>query len=730
MTVRIGTPLQRPAAQAGFDQALGDQLQGKARDARLTLISLKGYIRPNNGPLREGNIRLINTTNAKELAFAYKSFGWGPQYRKDRTAQALVGLLQAAGVADAKAKVDALLKPGQAAYATLSAATLDQLLSDAEVMQALAGKPQAKQAPDSSVQLQAQAPVDQPPVDQQPVNQQPVDHPPQALHYTDRKLKDAFTDFKPRGFGELLRNPDFVAAERKPTFFTAVHKDGRFLEFRDLSAAPFILEANARAVEDEFLYMDFRDQHPSDKGEFRAPDWLVVRDPQGSDGTPSAFRLVDRQTFTQDPRFAGQTFEVWATFTVDPSRAPSNLPPVQLPKLAQAHLAQPAKPQTPKDQALQFMEQQGYAIDRGGLGKGAFGATFLAQKQGRTEVVKLFLDGSRYARAGALKAEVMDGKRDVKKYSDFYATYLAKAGDPARHKPSVIHPSSYIVEQPGGGPDAGFATIPVAEFKQRARQAANAGAPLKCVGLVMDKAPGENLDALLKKGKGLPGGAADARRFALSGLQTLKSLNERGLIHRDIKPANLNFDASTGQVHFFDTGMMFKVRKAAADRGAWVQQKTADQQRSAELPKLGLGTPGFMHPQMTKDGKVGTQADLHSFALTLMEASFDKLYIDKVHPIKARLNTLALSRTGLQKSLMRLTGPSSNEQTRAQAQQFLRDAQNPSTMANLIMRCLEMADTHSTPPARWADRNFSNKQLQSLIDHPALKQVNRWAATT
>jgi serine/threonine protein kinase len=54
---------------------------------------------------------------------------------------------------------------------------------------------------------------------------------------------------------------------------------------------------------------------------------------------------------------------------------------------------------------------------------------------------------------------------------------------------------------------------------------------------------------LLRKGQGLPGGMNDAKRMALSGLQTLKSLNERGLIHRDIKPANTNFDARSGPIN-------------------------------------------------------------------------------------------------------------------------------------------------------------------------------------
>jgi hypothetical protein len=127
---------------------------------------------------------------------------------------------------------------------------------------------------------------------------------------------------------------------------------------------------------------------------------------------------------------------------------------------------------------------------------------------------------------------------------------------------------------------------------------------------------------------------------------------------------------------------------------------------------------------MNIDGRVGTQADLHSFGLSLLQAAYGRVGIDTIHPPEARTkNSLDLSAAALQKRLIKLAGPGTDAQTQAQALQFLADARDPSSMAHLIMRCMDMANTVSTPPACWADRKFSGAQLQSLVDHPALREV-------
>jgi hypothetical protein len=51
-------------------QGLGDGYKATA-----ALEDLRHYIRGPNGQLREGNIRVINTTHDGTLAFAYKSRG-------------------------------------------------------------------------------------------------------------------------------------------------------------------------------------------------------------------------------------------------------------------------------------------------------------------------------------------------------------------------------------------------------------------------------------------------------------------------------------------------------------------------------------------------------------------------------------------------------------------------------------------------------------------------------
>jgi serine/threonine protein kinase len=523
--------------------------------------------------------------------------------------------------------------------------------------------------------------------------------------------EDTFKKQRPQFFEKLLRNPAHVALEPNQKFFSAPLKDGRYVQFRDISAAPFLMQAASGAMQDEAIYDEFREQHQSDTEDFRPPDWLLVRDADAQDNTTAAFALVDREQFTTDPNYAGKFFMVWATFTVDPKRALSNMPVVQMRK----------PPPSQKDLAIQFLEQQGYDIDRKRLGQGAFGAAFTAERNGQTEVLKLFVDSGPGAKGGALKAEVMTGRRELDTYGDFYASYLHKASDPHWEKPLIIHPGSYIVEQPAGG--AGFEAISVADFKQRARLADAAGAGLKCVGLVMQHAPGNNVQTLLQAGRGMPGGLNDAKRMAKSGLRTLKSLNERGLMHRDIKPANMNFDAQAGELHFFDTGLMFKIKKTDADRRRGVSDKDAQSQRFDQLPIGRMGTSGYMHPTMVAGEQVGTQADLHSFGLTLLQSAYSHLNMATLRTLEPISNEDSISREELEQKLTQLAASGPDSQARDQARQFLQDVRDSSSMANLIMGCMEMADTQVHTAAQWANRQFSDERLQVLMNHPSLAQV-------
>ena len=118
MPVTLPANTQLASHLGGFGDALGAQVSKE--QATQTLKALHNYIRDGQGNLRAGDIRIVNTTNQGALAFKYKSFGWGPAHRTERTAQALVELLNKAGVADAQSRVDQLLKPKGAARGRLS----------------------------------------------------------------------------------------------------------------------------------------------------------------------------------------------------------------------------------------------------------------------------------------------------------------------------------------------------------------------------------------------------------------------------------------------------------------------------------------------------------------------------------------------------------------------------------------------------------------------------------
>ncbi|MEI7786886.1 MAG: hypothetical protein WCK08_21060, partial [Betaproteobacteria bacterium] len=118
-----------------------------------------------------------------------------------------------------------------------------------------------------------------------------------------------------------------------------------------------------------------------------------------------------------------------------------------------------------------------------------------------------------------------------------------------------------------------------------------------------------------------------------------------------------------------------------------------------------------------------TQADLHSFGLTLLQTAYSHLDMETLRALDPRSSDYSMSRKELEHKLTRLSASGPDSQARDQARQFLQDARNPSSMANLIMLCMEMADTQVHTAARWANRQFSGEKLQALMNHPSLAQV-------
>ena len=568
----------------------------------------------------------------------------------------------------------------------------------------------------------------------------------------DPRLLAAFAARKPALEQALFASPERVKLEHDPGFFPKIQlKSGQMGAFRDLSGPqvpllkikPGCLDAPGL----DRLYDNFRKDHPRDDQALRAPDWLVVRNPFGTDASEGAFELIERQALMSDPRFQNEFVEIWATVTVDPNEPVRAVPPepraAQVPPagggstilvesgvgpqssqsraqsngsaMPAAHQAGAQRARQPTAaEVRQALQQMGHTLQNQVLGQGAFGATFPATHQGQDEVIKLFMN-----RSGDLEPQSMNGIRSVNQVSELYAAYLVRARDAAWVKPQVIAPSHYIIQSAPGSATP-FETVPVDQIKQRVRQAAAAGGSLPCLGLIMARAPGENLGELLAKGAGLPGGQKDAMRLARSGLQSLRSLNARGMVHRDIKPANLNFDPQTGQAHFFDTGMMFKSRKVAADRpGAKGNAVRAQNERRNALPDRFAGTPGYMHPKSGGSVRVGSQQDLHAFALTTLHAAYPQLSIDVLAPDRRQV---AVGLTQLMQRLDDLSKRAPDQNVRDQAKQFLEDTQNANAAAHLIKTCLELAN--DIQPATWANRQFSDGKLQELLNHGALQGLD------
>lgn len=610
MPINLDVKTQVHARQVGFGDALSKDLDLKESprtDAVATLKKLSTYIRDGSGQLRQGDIRIVNTTNSKELAFRFKSFGWGQQYRKDRTADALVGLLEKAGVADARQKVDDILKPaGAQAYGRLSAQGLNRLLQSEAVQQALNG--------------------------QQPVA--PQDRPPPAgpLASFDQRLDDLHQ--------QVLKLKNDVRADFQPP-----------VADQPWQAPAMGLAHQAKAA------MPPAAPPPQPNLGAQAPVGGPAQAKAGAQAQPP---VVDR---TQAPLKQVETFMSANGFTFPPNQ---------------------------------------------GLAKGGFGTILMAQSNGVDQVVKVFQKGS----AGSEKFDLqtLDGKRTVNTLSELYASYLSKSRDARWERPAVIAPSAYIVQSAA---PQGFELIGVDQIRARAR---NTKGGLKCVGLVMDKAAGVNMTAMM--GKFTPD---DLKRGALSGLKTLRSLNERGFVHFDIKPANMNYDRTTGQIHFFDTGAMFKIRRAAGDKAnaGWFAKRGTDQQRKAELPFPQVETKGYRNKEVAEEKRAGTQADLHAFALSMLQAAYPAL---NPKAWMAVTGQDVITASSIQQTMERLSqARTAAADQKADALAFLKDVGRPDSYANFIMTCLNKADSAQIPVIQWANREFSKQQLTELMDHPALK---------
>ena len=706
---------QRSSVRADqFGSHLGKQLSDANIDGKTKLNALRDYVDSKSGTAQ---IRVVNTTKNEDLAFRVKSWGHGKAYRQERTAETLKQLLTHAGVhQDVAASVVNRALQHNGDYRTATASMIQAILNDPEIASVLHTLPQPPARPVAT------------PLAIKPLKA-PVVSPGDVLASEFKNLR-TFNLFK-------LNKPS------ARNLFVFVQPSGGKVQFRDLSQCDaHVLVRKGQVIGEDALYDEFGHLFPRAHPNPAPPrTYLLQERMNGQDSGP--YLLVPRDDLIRNPEFSNKGFTVLAT-VVPAENEEADSEPVQAPRAFVAKgLDQYAVNESPATFAVTSSSKTtilddlltAHGLMTGvDLGAGAFGSVKeLGSAAGSpTHVVKYF------TQKGQLKPFDLAATRHRTQMNEGYAAYLATSRDPQWQQPHVIAPSHYVVGFPNpqkpGTHD--LQLIPISELKNAVRSnALKGGTALKCYGLIMEKAPGQEITKQLETQLTNPSKRTQAVR---SGLQTLRTLNTRGFVHRDIKPDNLLFDGK--DVSFIDTGLLFKIKKTDADKpnaGAPIDEQTAEQLRLDELPDRKAGTPLYKHKDLTRGtGYIGTQADLHAFGLVVlrMEApkvleAMDGMLISKLVATTLAKNDLQADPALFRQRLVEVIGhakSTKNADLLASAQTLQKNIDNPAHLANLGFQCLEKADTDKPEftAARWANRQFSDAQYAQLLNHPAARQTH------
>ena len=745
MPVQLQVRTQLDANQSGniFQANLSQKLHLSSVNGKETLNALRTYM---EGKGENAKIRVVNTTRNADLAFQFKSFGYQP-YRKERTAGALIQLLTSAGVQVnvASIAVNKVLIDG-ANYRTATKAMVKTILNDPTVAAALESSKEPE--PNKSNLAAAQAKPENeagylrgayppPPAPAPAPAPVPVASLPPAPKLTNKEIFSLIeNEFK----NKYAFNTNTGRKENELLITEFRHKTGG-------------VRAQFHIMKDENTAIGIKGQSILNEDDvFEGPNNHADTDP------PKPFKyllrqkindvvvgnpiLVSRQELLANPAYQGHFFQVLGAIT-SPEPVP-DMPelaqPVMLIPVTQPDQAPPARVQNHPHFVTShsntstldsFLRAQKMEVGQA-LGNGAYGSVkslSSVDNSSTPQVVKYFVD-----KRGGLEPQKLSATRSLSTVSEGYAAYLDTSRDKNWVKPNVVTPGHYLVGKPTL--QAGYSElklVPARELKQLIRDNAIQGlVELQCFGLIMDEASGL---AVVDYMSDLASDVNKRVTLATSGLNTLRSLNTRGFIHRDIKPANLTFDNE--KLSFIDTGMLFKVKKTAADKQS-ANQLTgpetlqAKQDRIEQLPNKFLGTPAYIHPDLfVKARLIGTQADLHAFGLIILQMESPSVFRairklnDQEHDKKNNdKSELAMSPEKYLKRL-REVAESTNIDTKVKnsALKLLAKIENPNQLANLGMQCLRKASTHGkdgVTAAKWADRKFSDKQYEQLLNHPAL----------
>ncbi|MGH7877297.1 MAG: serine/threonine-protein kinase [Candidatus Dormibacteraceae bacterium] len=117
--------------------------------------------------------------------------------------------------------------------------------------------------------------------------------------------------------------------------------------------------------------------------------------------------------------------------------------------------------------------------------------------------------------------------------------------------------------------------------------------------MVMEPAPGRDLEQLIRTGPAPPAVVLRLLRQAAEGLDHAHQL---GVVHRDIKPTNIRVDFD-GRSRIIDFGL-------ACVEGATL----------ATSPEAFLGSPDYVAPEQISGGTVDARSDVYSLAAVIFES--------------------------------------------------------------------------------------------------------------
>ncbi len=310
------------------------------------------------------------------------------------------------------------------------------------------------------------------------------------------------------------------------------------------------------------------------------------------------------------------------------------------------------------------------------LGQGTFGIVKVIQMEGNPDslVMKTFK---------ADEATPLTLQRGLAG-NEAMAAYLTSKKDPEYGKGlKVVQPEYFLVY-------SGDRFLMVDPLGLRALIKASPANQIKCHGLVMKRAPGEEVE---KQARQLT--LEQKKKIVKGTLEAIRQLNQRGFTHRDIKPANTFFDPRTNDVSLIDTGMLNKATKSDPS--------------SRQMTGL-AGSPGFMHPRVMTGKPYGTEADLYSATMMGLDLAYpsiskeiqQKFVVPVMQKIRKEESIAQVDRFFDKASMMKyldqrisdakvLNARKPGTVDEAGLKAFKAELDNPGSFASYLMDCIELA---------------------------------------